>query len=48
VPGRCGALLYHDRRIGIIGEIHPAVLDAWGIQMPCAALELDLEKLLEA
>jgi phenylalanyl-tRNA synthetase beta chain len=48
VPGRGGVLLYKGRRIGVIGEIHPAVLDAWGIQMPCAAMELDLERLLEA
>jgi phenylalanyl-tRNA synthetase beta chain len=34
--------------VGVIGEIHPAVLDAWGIQMPCAAVELDLEALLGA
>ena len=48
VPGRAAALTYKGRRIGSIGEVHPAVLDAWGIQMPCAALELDLEALLEA
>jgi len=48
VPGRGGALVHKGRRIGAIGEIHPAVLDAWGIQMPCAALELELEALLEA
>jgi phenylalanyl-tRNA synthetase beta chain len=48
IAGRGGELLYQGRVIGSIGEIHPAVLDAWGIQMPCAALELDLEKLLEA
>jgi phenylalanyl-tRNA synthetase beta chain len=47
VPGRCGALRYKGRRIGVIGELAPMVLDAWGIQMPCAALELDLEALLE-
>ncbi len=48
VPGRGGSLVYNGKRVGVIGEIHPAVLDAWGIQMPCAALELDLERLLEA
>jgi phenylalanyl-tRNA synthetase beta chain len=47
VPGRSGALVYKGKRIGSIGEVHPAVLAAWGIQMPCAALELELEALLE-
>jgi phenylalanyl-tRNA synthetase beta chain len=48
VAGRGALLVYKGRRVGVIGEIHPAVLDAWGIQMPCAALELDLERLLQA
>jgi phenylalanyl-tRNA synthetase beta chain len=48
IAGRGGQLLYKGRPIGVIGDIHPAVLDAWGIQMPCAALELELEALLEA
>jgi phenylalanyl-tRNA synthetase beta chain len=48
VPGRAGALMCKGRRIGSMGEVHPAVLAAWGIQMPCAAAELDLEALLEA
>jgi phenylalanyl-tRNA synthetase beta subunit len=41
-------LVYKGKRIGSIGEVHPAVLAAWSIQMPCAALELELEALLEA
>ena len=28
--------------IGVIGELHPAVLEQWAIGMPCAAAELDL------
>jgi phenylalanyl-tRNA synthetase beta chain len=48
LEGRGAALRYRGRGIGLIGEVHPAVLEAWGIQMPCAALELDLEALLEA
>jgi phenylalanyl-tRNA synthetase beta chain len=31
--------------VGRLGEIHPAVLANWGIQMPCAALELELDGL---
>jgi phenylalanyl-tRNA synthetase beta chain len=29
-----------------VGEIHPAVLANWGIQMPCAGAELELDALL--
>ena len=29
-----------------MGEINPVVLENWGIQVPCAACELDLDKIL--
>ncbi len=32
---------------GVFGEVHPRVLEGWGIQVPCTAGELDLERLLE-
>ena len=31
--------------IGVVGELHPAVLEQWSIGMPCATVELDLEVL---
>jgi phenylalanyl-tRNA synthetase beta chain len=46
VPGRAAAIVFAGRRIGQMGEVHPAVLANWGISMPCAALELDLGALL--
>jgi len=48
VPGRTGAIAVAGRRIGVIGEVHPEVLERWGIQMPCAAVELELDGILEA
>ena len=47
VPGRAGAVVYRGRRIGVIGEMHPAVLENWGIQQPAAAGEIDLDAILE-
>jgi phenylalanyl-tRNA synthetase beta chain len=47
IKGRCAQILYNNRRIGIMGEIHPGVLENWGIQMPCACAEVDLEALLD-
>jgi phenylalanyl-tRNA synthetase beta chain len=47
VPGRAGAVTYKGRRIGLIGEIHPAVLENWGIQQPAAAVEIELDAILE-
>jgi phenylalanyl-tRNA synthetase beta chain len=34
--------------VGTVGEIHPQVLENWGIQMPCAAAEIDLSTLWTA
>ena len=47
VSGRTGAVMAGGRRIGIVGEVHPEVLERWGIQMPCAAVELELDGILE-
>jgi phenylalanyl-tRNA synthetase beta chain len=47
VPGRVGAVLYEGRRAGVVGEVHPAVLENWGIQVPAAAAEIELDVLLE-
>jgi len=42
IPGRCAAVVVGGKRIGLFGEIHPQVLENWGIQMPCAGGEIDL------
>jgi phenylalanyl-tRNA synthetase beta chain len=47
VPGRAGAVEYKGRTIGVIGEIHPEVLENWGIQQPAAAGEIRLDAILE-
>lgn len=46
IQGRCAQIVCGDRRIGCFGEIHPAVLESWGVQMPCAGGELDLDQLI--
>ena len=45
IPGRQAAVLKAGRRVGVFGEIHPQVLENWGIGMPCIACEIDLEGL---
>jgi phenylalanyl-tRNA synthetase beta chain len=47
VPGRAGTITYKGRTVGVIGEIHPEVLENWGIQQPAAAAEIQLEAILE-
>jgi len=43
IPGRAAAVLYKGRKIGVFGEIHPEVLENWGITVPCTAGEFDLD-----
>ena len=46
LPGRQAKLLADGTVVGAFGELHPAVLENWGVTMPCAACELDLDTLL--
>ncbi len=48
IEGRVGNIMLGKNIIGIIGEIHPQVLDNWQIKVPIVALELDLEQLYQA
>ncbi|MDK2914063.1 MAG: phenylalanyl-tRNA synthetase beta chain [Thermococcaceae archaeon] len=45
IPGRVGKIIVNGEAIGVIGEIHPGVLEKWGIEMPVAAFELFLSPL---
>lgn len=45
IPGRVGKIIVNGEAIGVIGEIHPGVLEKWGIEMPVAAFELFLRPL---
>ena len=42
IPGRRGTLACAGRAIGVFGEIPPAVLNAWELEHPVAAVEIDL------
>ena len=46
IPGRAAALVYKSRPIGVFGELHPELLENWGLTMPCIAAEIDIEALL--
>jgi phenylalanyl-tRNA synthetase beta chain len=51
IPGRAARIVATGRHkdapiFGVFGELHPRVLEGWGIQVPCTAGEIDLERLL--
>ena len=45
IPGRSGDITIHDKKVGIIGELHPQVLTNWQMTMPAVTLELNLEEI---
>lgn len=45
IPGRVGRIIVKGKKIAYIGEIHPKVLENFGLEMPVAALELNLSEL---
>jgi phenylalanyl-tRNA synthetase beta chain len=47
IPGRSVSIMLGDLEVGYAGEIHPAVLENFGIPMPAAALELNLSQILD-
>ena len=44
-PGRCAVLFLNDVRIGILGEVHPTVLQSYGIGTKAYLAKLDVNAL---
>ncbi len=42
LEGRSAGIFLDGRRIGILGEVSPKVLEAFGLEMPVAGFEIDL------
>ncbi len=45
MEGRAGTILCNGHPIGLIGELHPAVLENWGISMPVSVFEIEVDSL---
>jgi phenylalanyl-tRNA synthetase beta chain len=45
INGRAGRVVVNNSKVAYIGEIHPQVLSNWSIDMPVAALELNVTEL---
>ena len=46
ITGRVGQIVVGEHKIGYVGEIHPQVLTSFGLPVPVACAELDVEQLL--
>jgi phenylalanyl-tRNA synthetase beta chain len=47
LAGRVGAIVSEGKQVGVIGELHPEVLERWQIGVPAVAFEIDLTELAE-
>lgn len=45
-PGRCAQIIYCGSVIGLMGVLHPEVITAYELTMPCSAFEFNLEPFL--
>ena len=42
LEGRTGEVMSGQKRIGVVGELHPKIIRAWGLSLPVAAFELEI------
>lgn len=48
IPGRCATIIdARGRKIGFFGEVHPQVLENWGIAVPTTAAQINVDSLVE-
>lgn len=45
-PGRCAEIFVKGKSVGRLGVLHPDVITRFELNMPCSALEMDIEPFL--
>jgi phenylalanyl-tRNA synthetase beta chain len=47
IEGRVGKVVINGLELGFVGEVNPMVLEAWKLENPAAAFEVNFKKILE-
>ena len=47
IEGRTADVIFENKTIGMLGEIHPKILKNWKIKMPVALFEIDLKDIFK-
>jgi phenylalanyl-tRNA synthetase beta chain len=42
LEGRTGKVMWAEKPLGIVGELHPRIIREWGLSLPIAAFELEI------
>lgn len=45
IDGRTSSIIFQNKSIGFMGEIHPKILKNWKIKMPVVLAEIDIEEI---
>ena len=48
IEGRVGKVIVAGSEVGVVGEINPLVLEAWKLENPASAFEINFQKILQA
>ncbi len=48
IEGRVGAAIVNGVDVGFLGEVNPQVLEAWKLENPTAAFEINIQKIIRA
>ena len=47
IRGRSASILYKEKEIGFIGEIHPEILNNFGLIVPVSCFEINIKEIIE-
>ncbi len=47
IEGRVGKIIVAGSEVGVVGEINPAVLEAWKLENPASAFEINLQRIID-
>jgi phenylalanyl-tRNA synthetase beta chain len=47
IEGRVGKIIVEGKEVGVVGEVNPVVLEAWKLENPAAAFELNFQTLAD-
>jgi phenylalanyl-tRNA synthetase beta chain len=47
IDKRVGIIIVNREKVGIVGEVHPKVLEMWKLENPAVAFEINMEKILK-
>ena len=48
LAGRVATVLLEDMEVGVVGEVHPEVLNNFELENPTGAFEIDLQKIIDS